>query len=85
MERSRYDWIAGPYTPTVSVLMWAKALQAAKKAGKHGLGMLDVQFTYPPATNVKQFGNIPAVAAAGWNLAAFIANPGPIRHTPGCG
>ena len=62
-----------------------KALQAAKLAGKHGLGMLDVQFTYPPAADVKQFGNIPAVGAAGWNVAAFIANPGPIRNVSGCG
>ena len=65
--------------------MWAKALQAVKRAGKNGLGMLDVQFTYPPAVDVKNFGNIPAVGAAGWNLDAFLAKPGPIRNVSGCG
>ena len=84
-QKHGYDWLAGPYTPTASVLMWAKALQAAKVAGKHGLGMLDVQFTYPPAVSVKDFGNIPAVGAAGWNVAAFMANPQPIRNVSGCG
>ena len=79
-----YDWLAGPYTPTASVLMWAEAIRAAKSAGSHALGILDVQFAYPPAADVRQFGNIPAVGAAGWNVAAFIANPGPIRNVSGC-
>eukprot|EP01043_Picozoa_sp_COSAG02_P058304 COSAG02_NODE_7233_length_3106_cov_1.757566_1_plen_830_part_00 len=80
-----YDWLAGPYTPTASVLMWAKAMRAAKLLGEHALGILDVQFAYPPAADVKQFGNIPAVAAAGWNVAAFISDPRPIRNVSGCG
>ena len=80
-----YDWIAGPYTPTANVLMWATAMKAAELVGKRSLGMLDVQFAYPPAADVKQFGNIPAVAAAGWNLAAFIGDPRPIRNVSGCG
>lgn len=80
-----YDWIAGPYTPTANVLMWAMAMKAAELVGKRSLGMLDVQFAYPPAADVKRFGNIPAVAAAGWNLAAFIGDPRPIRNVSGCG
>ena len=83
-----YDWIAGPYTPTASVVMWAQPMQVAKAAGKNCLGMLDVQFTYPPAVDVHEFGNIPAVGAVGWNVAAFLADPtaaGPIRNVSGCG
>ena len=80
-----YDWIAGPYTPTANVVLWAEALQAAKQGGKNCLGMLDVQFAYPPAVDVHEFGNVPNVGAAGWNVGAFLANPSPVRNVTNCG
>ena len=84
-QQHGYEWIAGPYTPTANVVLWAEALQAAKRAGGSCKGIVDVQFNYPPAEDVEDWGNIPAVAAAGWNVAAFLANPVPIRNVSGCG
>lgn len=43
-----YDWIGCAEIPPANVLAWAMALQAAKRAGKNALGLLDVQWSTLP-------------------------------------
>jgi hypothetical protein len=79
-----YDWVGGPWVPTTNIVLFGKALQAAKRAGKNGLGLVDVNYVYPPNPDVTHWANIPAVASCVWNLEAFLADPKPVRNVTGC-
>jgi hypothetical protein len=76
--------VGGPWVPTTNIVLFGKALQAAKRAGKNGLGLVDVNYVYPPNPDVTHWANIPAVASCVWNLEAFLADPKPVRNVTGC-
>jgi hypothetical protein len=70
-----YNWVGCAEIPTANVLAWGKALQAAKRAGRNALGLLDVQWsTVTENSSVTDWANVPDVGACTWNLEAFLAN-----------
>jgi len=66
-----YDWVGSPWHMEANVQAWGQALRAAKKLGKHGLGLVDTEW----GTGLKphEWGNIPNVSACAWNLEAFLS------------
>ena len=81
--RRGYNWVGVPLTDTSNVVLWAEALNASRGLpGNHALGLMEMELAH--VEDEAQWGNVPAVAAATWNLDAFLAAPFPLINGSGC-